>query len=92
MHFEPVDVIPIGYSSNSQETRKMLSDWADKIIVMEKHMIKYIDDENKYKTSVCEVGPDTYGNPRNRQLIDMVWYWTRQHTEALGISEHNRKL
>ena len=92
LHFEPVDVIPIGHFGNTKETIMMLSDWADFIIVMEEHYRRYVDDENKHKTLICDVGPDTYGGSKNRKLIDIVWNWTRQNLEILGITEHDKQL
>ena len=41
LHFEPVDVILIGCNSNSEETIKMLSAWADKLIAMEQRYVEY---------------------------------------------------
>ncbi len=43
------DVIACGYESNTQETREMLYDWADYIIIMSKDFEQYVPD--KYKTS-----------------------------------------
>ena len=92
LHFEPVDVIPIGYFGNTIETRIMLFDWADHIIIMEAKYIKHVPDEYKHKTLVCEVGPDNYGNSHHPRLIDKVWRWCRTVQDKLGIKEHNRRI
>lgn len=92
MHFEPVDVIPVGLSSNTGSL-PLLFNWADHIIVMEAKMVDKIPEEFKHKVLVCEVGPDTYGHgPRRAVLIDMVWRWARTNSQILGISEHSKSL
>ena len=40
LHFEPVDVIPVGVRGNTQETLAMLGDWCDWFVVMEG---RYVD-------------------------------------------------
>lgn len=92
LHFEPVDVLPIGYFGNSLETRRMLMEWADHIIVMEAKYMQHVYDDLKHKAHICEVGPDTYGHSHNPQLIDKCWRWCRQNAKLLGIKEHNKKL
>lgn len=92
LHFEPVDVIPVGISSNTGSL-PMLFNWADHIIVMEARYAERISEEFKSKILVCEVGPDTYGHgPRRPILIDMVWRWARANAELLGITEHQKSL
>jgi hypothetical protein len=73
----------------------MLFDWADKIVVMQEHMTKYIPDEHQDKVLICDVGPDTYGGKnlhRHHLLISQCWNWLRKNTEALGIEEHFDKI
>lgn len=92
LHFEPVDVIPVGIASNTGSL-PILFAWADHIIVMEEKYKERIPEEFKNKVKVCEVGPDTYGHgPRRAILIDMVWRWARENQELLGITEHNKVL
>ena len=88
LHFDLVDVLPIGHFGNSEETKNMLFAWADFIIVMEAHYTKHVPDEYSAKTLICEVGPDVYGHSHNPKLIDMVWRWARTQTENMGIHEH----
>ena len=95
LHFEPVDVIPMGYRGNTEETQHMLFDWADLIIIMETHMMKNVPESHHDKTFVCDVGPDTYGGKnigRRVLLIGQCWRWLRENTEKLGIMEHSKKL
>jgi len=89
-HFEPTDVIPIGCLENTKETLVMLFEWADKIVIMRGRMIESVPAEYHYKTLVCEVGEDTYGDSKNRSLIDQCWDWTRLNINNLEIKEHNR--
>ena len=92
LHFEPCDVIPIGHFGNTKETRDMLMDWADKIVVMEAHYMQYIDETYMHKALVCDVGPDRYGSSKHPQLIDQVWRWCRINQNILGVVEHTKKL
>ena len=93
LHFEEVDVIPVGYFSNSRETLLQLMEWADFIVVMEnRYRFKIPHPEFEGKVITCEVGQDTYGNSHNRALIDTVWHWARTNQQRLGIKEHNRKI
>jgi len=92
LHFEPVDVVPVGYFGNSQQLKDMLFEWADHIIVMEQKYTKHVHPRWASKVLVCEVGPDTYGHSHNPKLISMVWDWCRLHQHPLGIKEHKKKL
>jgi predicted protein tyrosine phosphatase len=93
MHFEPVDVIPVGLNSNSKETLEMLGQWCDWFVVMEQRYLKRVPaGVPKEKLLVCEVGQDTYGNSHNPVLIDMVWRWTRLNQRKMGINEHTKRI
>ena len=90
LHFEPVDAIPIGYQGNREETKSMLFDWADHIIVMQEYMVDRIPEEYHHKLHVCEVGADTYGagGKARAPLIDKCWRWLRANNTKLGITEY----
>lgn len=92
LHFEPVDVLPIGYAGNSIQTQRMLCDWADKIIVMEEKYLGHLRESDLQKALVCDVGPDTYGSSKNPVLIDKCWRWIRENKEELGVTEHFKRL
>ena len=101
LHFEPVDVIPVGVAENANgsETLIMLCDWADHIIVMEEYLKDRLAtrtgfDMDNLNVHICDVGSDTYGGKHNRRdvLIDMVWRWARINQKKLGITEHTKKL
>lgn len=92
LHFEPVDVIPIGLNSNSKETLEMLGQWCDWFVIMEARYRKRVPPGFEQKIIVCEVGQDVYGNSHHRQLIDKVWQWARRNQTRLGIKEHSKRL
>lgn len=92
LHFEPVDVIPIGLKGNSRETIEMLEQWCNFFIIMEERYrarvpnLAYV----RSKLLVCDVGEDRYGNSHNRELIDQCWQWARRNQDLMGIREHQR--
>ena len=101
LHFEPVDVIPVGHkkNANSAETLRMLCDWSDWIIVMQPHYQQRLEKrlglehlQNYYRILCCDVGKDTYGHSHNPVLIDKVWRWARGSQQILGIKEHRKRL
>lgn len=100
LHFEPVDVIPVGHRGNTAQTLEMLINrWADFVVCMETHYIDRLEKrlEQKSKTwtaapLVCDVGPDSYGHSHNPALIDQVWRWARANQFQLGIREHKKRL
>jgi predicted protein tyrosine phosphatase len=92
LHFEPVDVIPLGLNSNSKETIIMLGNWADHIIIMEERYRSRVPKELHSKVLVCDVGQDVYGNSHHRTLIDICWQWCRKHVGKLGIAEHSKRI
>lgn len=64
------DTIPIGLATTSQDTLKMLFDWADIIIRTEESQV--IPSEYQPKVRLCDVGPDTYPRPFNPELYVKV--------------------
>ena len=92
LHFEPTDVLSLGIDFSSLPTQQMLFNWADKIVIMESHYLEKISEVYKTKILICEVGPDTYGNPKNPELINKVFNWTRENAEKLGVKEHTKSL
>lgn len=91
LHFEPVDVVPVGIDRNS-DVLPLLFDWADDIIVMYNKFVHRIPEKFANKVRLCDVGPDVYGNSKHPELIDKVWRWARENQTRLGIVEHNKKL
>lgn len=92
LHFEPVDVIPVGMNSNSPETIRMLAEWCDVFITMTPNLGRKLPQEFQHKLMVCDVGQDRYKSSKHPELIDQVWRWTRANIQKLGITEHFRKI
>jgi predicted protein tyrosine phosphatase len=103
MHFTPVDVIPIGYRSNSTETKiQLMTQWADHIIAMEQVFYEFLCNDLQAtglgqavlvpQIHLCDVGVDRYHNSRHRELIDQVWDWVRKNQTKLEIEEHFEKV
>lgn len=70
------DVLSAGLNRNSEETLKMLSDWADRIITTDGS--QYI---NSNKVQLWDVGPDTYPRPFNKTLLSKVRALMELHKE-----------
>jgi len=93
LHFEPVDVIPLGLFANSEETLVMLGEWCDWFVIMEdRYRDRVPAGIDQSKILVCEVGQDTYGHSHNPELIDKCWRWSREQASVLGIREHQKRL
>lgn len=79
------DVLACGWESNSQETREMLYDWADYIIVMSKEMAQYVSEKwhNKpdgtRKLFCYDVGEDRFMNPFHPELQKMLEGMVNSH-------------
>lgn len=63
------EAIPIGCRWASPETMRLLCGWADRIIVMQPHMINAVPGEFHPKTTCVDVGPDSYGLGFNPSLL-----------------------
>ena len=79
------DVLSLGYDFNPPETQKMLFEWADRIIVVERFVQEKIPVEYHSKIVVCEVGPDTYGNAKNPELLQKASLLIYQNKGVLGL-------
>jgi hypothetical protein len=55
------EAIAAGRIHLSPETMNMLSEWAERIILMQPHMIESIPEEYHNKVTVVDVGPDRWG-------------------------------
>jgi hypothetical protein len=69
------DAVPVGRDANSQKTLDMLSEWADKIIVMQpKYAIGTLKASlhKLIPAELTDVGPDVWRNPLSPQLRDIV--------------------
>jgi predicted protein tyrosine phosphatase len=67
-----IDAIACSWEANTQETRDMLCNWADSVIVMEASFAQYIPQKYHSKLQVMDVGPDMWGNSLHPQLIELI--------------------
>jgi predicted protein tyrosine phosphatase len=65
-HDYGIDAVPLGHDTNSPETIEKLSEWADRIIVMQPRYADGIPKQFRHKlvpTHMTDVGPDVWLNP-----------------------------
>ena len=79
------DVLACGWESNTLETREMLYNWADAIIIMQREFIRYVPEQHHNKPDgtrklfAYDVGPDNYGNPFHPGLQEQLRQMIRRH-------------
>jgi hypothetical protein len=66
------DVLACSWEKNTDETRRMLYAWGDRIIVMEADFVKYVPPEFQSKVVVYDVGPNRWGSSLHPELLDIV--------------------
>jgi len=82
------EAIAVGRLRVTMQTMETLSDWADRIVLMQPHMIESIPSRYHYKVRCVDVGPDRWGIYVHPELLAMVqqgadWLideWTRATT------------
>lgn len=67
------DVLCCGWQSNSKETKLLLFEWADKIIIMDEKFRQFIPSIYHDKLLVFHVGDDVFGAAFHPELMKMVW-------------------
>lgn len=87
------EAVACGWESNTPETRAMLYEWADVIVIMESNMEKYIPKEfhekdGRRKLFCYDVGPDRYGNPFHPEMQKMLIGMIEKH----GLFTANKSL
>jgi predicted protein tyrosine phosphatase len=81
------DAVPVGHDANSQATVDLLSDWADRIIVMQPSYAKGILKMHLRKIvdpALTNVGPDRWQNPLHLGLQRIVY--------KMAMELHQRKI
>lgn len=73
------EAIAIGRWRVSPQTMDMLAMWADKIIIMEPHMMESVPPNFRDKVSCVDVGPDTFGLHVHPDL------WAKVQAGAIGL-------
>lgn len=66
------DVLSIGISNTSDETKNMLYQWADFIIVTEESLLYQLPASIRGKTRLWDVGEDKYPRPFNPELLEIA--------------------
>lgn len=66
------EAIAVGRLCVSPETMRMLCVWADRIVVMQRHMTESILPEYAAKVRAVDVGPDRFGIFIHPELLPMV--------------------
>jgi len=72
------DAIALSSDWNSTDTFDMLTDWADRVVLMEPKFQGKIHFKDCKKIRICNVGPDIWKNPLNEDLLDMCWKWVNE--------------
>jgi len=67
-----LDALACGWEPNTSETKEMLYNWADKIIVMEAGFVNKIPETHRSKVLVCDVGPDRWGHSMDSDLGNVI--------------------
>src|SRR4051812_17963854 len=66
------DVLSVGTETNSKDTLRMLTAWADKIIMTEPGQKVPINSDEVAKVELWNIGEDKYPRPFNKQLLAIV--------------------
>uniref|UniRef100_A0A6H1ZT93 Uncharacterized protein n=1 Tax=viral metagenome TaxID=1070528 RepID=A0A6H1ZT93_9ZZZZ len=66
------DAIAVGMRCMGRDTRKMMLDWAEKIIVLHEKCQEGVAQEYWDKLNIWEVGPDVYRKKYHANLIFML--------------------
>lgn len=72
------DALAIAWRFNSPETLEMMSRWAEMIVVMEPYMVEKIPAAWREKVTICDVGPDRYGQSLHPELVQQIREWSRK--------------
>ena len=89
------DTLSAGMSTNSEATLVMLGEWADKIVLTEEKQLYSLGHGifDLTKVMFCDVGPDTYPRPFNKELLVKAKQQLELHrVELQEQSTHRGKL
>lgn len=81
------DALSMGIRRNSEETKNMLYEWADKIILVAGKCESEIPDKFRDKLVIWDVGDDVYFGGSSRRLITKYKEYMKQ--DNLGIIDPN---
>lgn len=77
------DTIAIGLENTTQDTLKMLFDWADAIILTDAMQVYQMPNGYKEKVKLWNVGPDNYPRPYNKHLMAIIGKMIEQNKDWL---------
>ena len=66
------EAIAVGRLYMTEETMEMLSQWADRIVIVQPHMIESIPEECHAKVLCTDIGEDRWGYSFNGELLGMA--------------------
>jgi hypothetical protein len=69
------DVLSCGWQLNSPGTVKMLIDWADRVVVLQRdflHFLRAVAHDIDSKAFIADVGEDRFGNPLHPELQELL--------------------
>jgi hypothetical protein len=75
-----INAVPQGTANPFPGNFNWYTQWADKIIVMQPEYAERCPAE---KVLICDVGPDTWGNPGNVDLEQKIKDWCEQNKDKL---------
>ena len=64
------EAIATGMEIMSEETKKMLFDWAERIILVDKNFLPEIPEKYRDKLKIWDVGPDRFFRGFEQSLLD----------------------
>lgn len=97
------DTLACGWRAASPKTLKMLSQWADAIVVMERYMIDKMESKvapfgffDVRKILLVDVGPDVYGHPMHdgllKYLCGVAEAWRQKNWDLMSADGHRLPL
>lgn len=80
------DALACGWEPNTDDTRRMLYEWADVIIVCEASFAELLPLDVRGKVNVFEIGPDVWGMSLHPELVEicdnLIQQWVAAHSAA----------
>src|ERR1035441_1719423 len=87
------DTLSAGLSTTSERTLNMLIRWADKIVLTEDSQRGHdLFSAFRSKIVVCDVGPDTYPRPFNKELLFKAKRQLELHRAELHDADEGSKM
>lgn len=73
------DALAVGLTSSSEDTKRLLYEWADVIILVAGSLVDMIPDAYRGKLMVWDVGEDVYFQGFHQDLIDKCLGYMQKH-------------